>query len=705
MIKTMPFFHSTPAKQGPSNKDLRTEREADKKPSTSSESEPDTVSIESSTEEAPPKGDMKTHNQRGAPVLGSSPSEFSGNGTSSPEPNKHRGITGKIINALYPLAVGKAKIKHKKKKNSKQEESKPITVDQIRELIQEKKLFEAGQHLLVLEKESYDEKSEEGTGAERSEIKAVYDLLKQEALGIIKTSVRIAPTNPELLQNTVRAIMEQVKEDERAALEEASGKALSPRPRKWKEAWTETIRESVAERMQVPSFSGVEGLSATAHSFLHMGKTMKDDLIMVVQHIKPHYAKDFQVCCIYAKCYYQCFSSQLEAIAQFELGSGDNALLLTWVQNIYPNEIKKHPVLEKDLEEANLGSLLPLKQIKHLEEIYLINEAESLKRCLARCLEMEVTRWRQGREPEKLEGHFHSELRIDAIQAVHGGQKRAEYITPDLGEQIAPLLLVELLTFLQSYKKELERFIKENKQPRYFEATVIANINNCLSFRTHAEKSTRPGQDDIKLQIFTTLNEIENTGIDVLLQGLFQELQPLFKKFTQKTWLSCTDIMNEIIACASHHMSTFQTLEEPFRKAIMEKIHLHLVREHISRLVKKKLSLKTAEQQNNLSRVIQNNASMLCTFCTENGSNATWLDPVLPSLAEIIKLQDTNAIMVEVGGLASKYPDISKKHLAAILYFKGNLSSSDAKGILSILDIHLNSTLPPTSLFSAIKPS
>ncbi|XP_048343082.1 tumor necrosis factor alpha-induced protein 2 [Sphaerodactylus townsendi] len=646
---------------------------------------------------------MKTHNQSSQPVLGSSPSEVSGKGTPGPEPNKHRGIRGKIIDALYPLAVGRAKIKHKK--NRKQEESKPITADQIRELIHEKKLFEAGQHLLVIEKESYDEKSEGGTRVDRSEIEALYDLLKQQALAVIKTSVRIAPTNPELLQNTVRAITEQVKEDERAALEEASGKASSPRPRKWKEAWKKTIQESVAERMQVPSFDVVDGLSATAQSFLHMGKTMKDDLILVVQHIKPHYSKDFQVCCVYAECYYQLFSSQLEAIAEFELSGGDNTLLLTWVQNIYPNEIKNHPVLVKDLEEANLGSLLVLKQIKHLEETYLINESEFLKGCLARCLEMEVTRWRQGREPEKLHGHFHSELRIDAIQAVYGGQKRAKDITPDLGKQIVPLLLVEFSTFLQNYKKELERFTRENRLNRYFEATVIANINNCLSFRNHAEESMRPGQDNTNQQIFTVLNDIQNAGFDVLLQGLFQELQPLFKMINQKTWFSCTEIMNKIIACTSRHMSTFQTLEEPFQKAIVGKIHLHLVQEYITRLVKKKVSLKTAEQQNNLSKIIHKNASLLHTFCTENGSNATWLNPVLPSLAEIIKLQDTNAIMIEVGGLASSYPDMSKKHLSAILYFKGNLSSSDTKGILSVLDIHLSTRFPPASLFSAIKPS
>lgn len=120
------FFHSTPVKQSPSNKDLRRESETTPKPSTSSESEPDTVSIESSADEAQPKDNMKTHNQREAPGLQNSSSEISGKGTSGPEPNKRRGIRGKIIDVLSPISAGRAK-NNKKKKNGKQEESKPIT--------------------------------------------------------------------------------------------------------------------------------------------------------------------------------------------------------------------------------------------------------------------------------------------------------------------------------------------------------------------------------------------------------------------------------------------------------------------------------------------------------------------------------------------------------------------------------------------------
>lgn len=41
----------------------------------------------------------------------------------------------------------------------------------------------------------------------------------------------------------------------------------------------------------------------------------------------------------------------------------------------YFRDIKNHSVLVNELDEASLGNLLPLEQIKRLEQTYLIHEA------------------------------------------------------------------------------------------------------------------------------------------------------------------------------------------------------------------------------------------------------------------------------------------------------------------------------------------
>nr|XP_028559816.1 tumor necrosis factor alpha-induced protein 2 [Podarcis muralis] len=699
-MKMFTIFSSGPVKAEDSKSKVQSEAT---KPSTSSESEFDSTSIESSTEEAPPKDKVKSENQ-------GLPSKNNATCHCSPEQNnkkKKKEMKRGLIYGLKYFALGENRIKplRAEKDPPNEKESKPVTADQIRELIKDQRFFVASQHLLAMERDCSSDsgsKRKEDHVDHQSEIEDLFGLLKQEVLRIIRLSVSIAKAEPELLRDAVRTVAEQVEEDRRYTLEEkASGKAAHCRPRRWKDEWRSTVQESVTDRMKEPPFDSNEGLSTTAHSFLHMGKAMKDDLITVVKYIKGHYPEDFQVCSTYAQFYHKCFSAQLEMVAQFELGRKDTYLLLTWVQNIYPNEIRNHPILVKDLDQAHLGSLLPLRQIKQFEAAYLTNEVDAAKRSLANCLQLEVKKWAEGNEPPKLAGHYHSELHIDAIQIIHNKQKEAEGISAELGKQMSTLVLEELLAFLQSYKKALDIFMREKKNNQYFEATVVTNMNSCLGFQSHTEKTS--GQDYIRVKIVNALTDIETAGCNVLVQCVVQELQPIFRKFTQRKWASCTDIIDEIIATAIHHVSTLRALKDPLRQAVIEKIHFFLVQEYISRLMKKKVSLRTPELQKNLSELVQQHASILCTFCLDNGSTAKWLGYALPSLAEIIKLQGTDTIMVEVGMLASKYPDISKEHLSAILYIKGNLSRNETRSILSVLDIGVTATLPHKHLFSSIR--
>nr|KAF6503125.1 TNF alpha induced protein 2 [Molossus molossus] len=127
------------------------------------------------------------------------------------------------------------------------------------------------------------------------------------------------------------------------------------------------------------------------------------------------------------------------------------------------------------------------------------------------------------------------------------------------------------------------------------------------------------------------------------------------------------------------------------------------VKEYIVRLSKRRLVLKTAEQQQQLARQVLANANLIQHFCTQSGSPATWLHQALPKLAEIIRLQDPSAIKIEVATYATWYPDFSKGHLSAILAIKGNLSSSEVKSIRSILDVNTGPHESFKSLFSLIK--
>lgn len=423
---------------------------------------------------------------------------------------------------------------------------------------------------------------------------------------------------------------------------------------------------------------------------------------MVVERLKPLFPAEFNVVHTYAKSYHEHFAAHLCTLAQFELCERDTYLLLLWVQNFYPNDILNSPKLAKELQGIRLGSLLPPKQIRLLEAVFLSNEVTNVKLLMTRALELESQRWARDVAPQSLDGHYHSELAIDIVQIISQSQVKAENITSDVGLQIKQLLLVELAALLRSYQRTFDEFLEKSKLLRNYRANIIANINNCPSFWTSMEQTWQIPQDSLRY-LMEPLKDLKAHGFDTLLQSLFLDLKPLFKKFTQTRWATPVETLEEIITAVGVRLPEFSELKDCFREELMEAVHLHLVKEYIIRLSKRRLVLKTEEQQQQLARHILANADVIQHFCTQNGSTATWLNQALPKIAEIIHLQDPNAIKIEVATYATLYPDFSKGHLTAILAIKGNLLSSEVKSIRNILDINTEVQEPCRPLFSLIK--
>lgn len=535
----------------------------------------------------------------------------------------------------------------------------------------------------------------------QSKVEALYALLRDQVLGLLRRPLEAAP---ERLRQALAVLAEQERQDREAA---AAGPPGCPglaatRPRGWLQLWRDGVAQAAAERLGGRPAADAEGRTEAERAFLHMGRTMKEDLEAVVERLKPLFPADFHVVAAYAESYHAHFAAQLAALTQFELCPRDTYMLLVWVQNLYPNDILNSPKLAPELQGVRLGTLLPPTQIRLLEATFLSNEVASVRELTARALELESNRWTQDVAPQRLDARCHSELAIDIIQIISQGHAKAESITLDLGTQIKPLLLVELATFLRSYQRAFDEFLERCRQLRNYRANVIANINNCLSFRTSVEQrwQTPP---DLRSSLLSPLNELKSHGFDTLLQSLFGGLKPLFKRFTQTRWAAPQQTLEEIISAVAERMPEFSELQDCFREELLEVVHLHLVKEYIARLCKRRLVLKTAEQQQQLAGHVQANAQLIQQFCTQNGSPATWLHHALPTLAEIIRLQDPSAIKIEVATYATWYPDFSKGHLSAILAIKGNLSSSDAKSIRSILDINTGAHEPSKALFSLIK--
>lgn len=170
----------------------------------------------------------------------------------------------------------------------------------------------------------------------QSKVEALYALLRHQVLGLLLRPLDVAP---ERLRQALAVLTEQEREDRRAAAAAAaggSGALVAARPRRWLQLWRRGVEEAAEERLGRPPAAGAEGLSEAERTFLHMGRTMKEDLEAVVERLKPLFPAELDVVAAYAESYHRHFAAQLAAMAQFELCERDTYMLLVWVQNLYP---------------------------------------------------------------------------------------------------------------------------------------------------------------------------------------------------------------------------------------------------------------------------------------------------------------------------------------------------------------------------------
>ncbi|XP_053553394.1 tumor necrosis factor alpha-induced protein 2-like isoform X2 [Bombina bombina] len=556
--------------------------------------------------------------------------------------------------------------------------NKNITAETIEEKLLQKRYQDASKDLITLEHnicKLIDDKQRE---EKKLQLEMLYEKLENEVFQVIKKSI----TQVDLMEQSIKAILEQEIEDSQYIENSGNLTTNIGRPRKWRQKWKNVVKLSVQDRIsQIPERPPGALKSSLSYTLGYLGRTCKNDLIYVVEALEQYYPDEFDVCNVYAQHYHQELKSIVE---NFEHEKKDIHLLLSWVFNIYPKKILNDAALVRHIDSTNLEPLLSQRKIREFEEYYLPYEVNSVRNWMNKSLDLEFELCNEDKEPVTLGEYYHSELQIDVIQIYNGGLKRAEEIRPELSKEISPLLAKELEAFLKRYKRVFEIYIKKNKSQQFFKAIVIANINCCRNFRDYINGKNIDLEAEMKQNMNLILQDFETLGNDILLKDLFLDLKEIFKKIMKrKSHRDHYESMIEIIKKTERHISPYNTLICPCYQNMMGKVHIHLVLEYVTRLLKKKVSIKNHNEQQNLATQICHTAALIEKFCSE--SNASWLNPLIHQLAEIISLKDVNAIQVEVAALANVYPDIEKKHIRALLHIKGDLSTEDVHTVLQIL--------------------
>eukprot|EP00062_Callorhinchus_milii_P004333 gi/632942580/ref/XP_007886486.1/ PREDICTED: tumor necrosis factor alpha-induced protein 2-like isoform X1 [Callorhinchus milii] len=572
--------------------------------------------------------------------------------------------------------------------------TKLLPVEDIKELIEQKRYLKADQHLIKLEYQCYSsdsiEKDEDKLKMEQ-EVESLYEHLDSAITTVLKTSMSISKENPDLLKMVVQFRIQEEKMDQ-TYQEEAkrkSGRIPKARPRGWKNKWLNILQQSVDERIsKIPNASEDNKINWVIQCLGQLLKELKEDVDTIVNHVKPCYPEDYNICKTYADCYQKTISSRLTVITENELKGKDLYTLLRWIYVHYPGVMSTLTQTE-DADQKLWRDLLSQEMINQMENGYISAVQTDAKAYMSKSLQMEEMNWINGKEPLMFQDCYHSELPIDIIQIFDGGAREASCLTPDLNNRVLGIMLDEMMCFLESFQESVKCFEKTYLDHENFISTMILVNNICESFREYLNKNGKI-TNEVKENALSILNKMEKNGKDVLQKSLFCELKPYCKFLITEKWVSHPEPINNILEITQRQLIKFRKLKAQQFQGLLEEIHEQLIAEYISRIMKRKLSCKTEDQQKAFANQLEKEDHQLQELFSVNGSRAVGLATALPYISEIIRLQDVNAIKMEVGALIQEFPDIRKQHVAAILYIKKNMKKSDEKDILHIIKELLN---------------
>ncbi|NWX08376.1 EX3L2 protein, partial [Caloenas nicobarica] len=286
-------------------------------------------------------------------------------------------------------------------------------------------------------------------------------------------------------------------------------------------------------------------------------------------------------------------------------------------------------------------------------------------------------------------------------QLLRAHVERAPQISPEFGMEMAHELLGVLVAFLHSFQRKVERFLEapaEAAPPEGATARAIALANCCPPFRSFAERLAQfghPESEEPRRQAQGALDKVTRICNHVLTRRLFEDLKPYFNKLMKRKWLTSSDAFDTIVMLITSFTQKLRPLHpEPYQVLVAE-LHRRVLIEYVRPLLQGRLVCTSAKMRARVATRLGDEARQLRELFHRLDSASPWLDSVVPRLRELLVLEDTAALQMEVAVLARDFPDVRRKHVAAVLDVRGLRGHGARQEILGVLQDVEQSDLEP----------
>ncbi|MBZ3878128.1 Exocyst complex component 3-like protein 2 [Sciurus carolinensis] len=408
-----------------------------------------------------------------------------------------------------------------------------------------------------------------------------------------------------------------------------------------------------------------------------------EDMAVVRGRLAPAYPAGLGAFGVYLRGYHGALAEWLGTSARRRLPLADRYALLHWHNQVYPREVLGLVDMVA-LENGELGPLLSLGTLRGLEDECVTDVKAQTRAALLRVLQEDEEHWADVED-------WSSSLAQDVCELLEEHTERAPRISQEFGERMAHCCLGGLAEFLQSFQQRVERFhenpgIRELPSDTYISRTI--SLVNCgPPLRALAERLARvgpPESEPAREASASSLDRVTRLCHRVLADMLFQELQPYFDKLMRRKWLSSPEALDGIVGTLGAQALALRRMQDEPYQALVAELHRRALVEYVRPLLRGRLHCRSARTRSRMAGRLREDAAQLQRLFRRLESQASWLDAVVPHLAEVLQLEDTPSIQVEVGVLVRDYPDIRRKHVAALLDVRGLHNTATRQEILAV---------------------
>uniref|UniRef100_A0A670ZC42 Exocyst complex component 3 like 2 n=1 Tax=Pseudonaja textilis TaxID=8673 RepID=A0A670ZC42_PSETE len=552
----------------------------------------------------------------------------------------------------------------------------PLSVLEIFHLIHQRDLGLADRHIVELEAECAQGGGGKDGSRKAKDVALLYQALQKELWAVLAEALAAKSAYPPLEQ-LVQVIEQEEEADRRWRQVQADAVgAPGARPRKMRQQWAEAVDRLVGQRLG-QCMEGRAGTLATQMD--RLAKCTVEDLSSVRGHLLQAYPKEYQAFGVYLGSYHRGLARCLAEGLRKQLSLSELYFVLDWNSNIYQREVLRRLEMSPQVKGQELGPLLSPETQRSLEEQCI----DGVKGAAAPLPPPRISR---GALWVLLSPSL-------ALQVLKGHVDKALQITEDFGRRVAHCCLASLVELLQSFQKKVEKFHEgqavSSLSPESYMGRTIMLVNCCPPFRDYLESLAsfgHPDSETAKQLAVLSLDRVTRLGNRVLADQLFQSLKPYFYKLMKRKWLSNHEAFSTIMALLAEHVQKLSRMKLGPYQMLVREVHRRVLIEYVRPLMRVRIICTSAKMRAKVASRLRGEARQLQEFFVQLESSSSWLDSVVPHLAGILELEDTPAIQMEVAFLARAFPDVQKKHLAALLDVRGLQSQAQRQLILAALD-------------------